>query len=93
MENGSAAAADGRRVGGTGGKSDVGLASAKNSGGYRLDVFSVGAGKQGRKREVDVVGLVGVVNVARKSNIVSEAETIGACGSSDAAADSRGGGS
>ena len=64
--NGSAGAGDGdgRRVGDAGGKSDVGLAAARNSGGYGLDVFSVGTGKQGRQRESLGVWLVGVVNVS-----------------------------
>ena len=68
MGNGSAAAADGngRRVGGIGGKSDVGSAAARNSLSYRLDVYGVGAGKQGRKRDVFALnaGLVGVENVS-----------------------------
>ena len=34
------------------------------SGSHRLDVFGVGTGKQGRKREIDVAGLAGVKNVA-----------------------------
>ena len=64
--NGSASAGDGDggRVGGAGGKGDVGFASARNSGGYGLDVFSVGTGKQGRQRERLGVWLVGVVNVS-----------------------------
>ena len=54
MGNGSAAAADGDgwRVGGAGGKGDVGSASARNSLSYGVDVYGVGAGKQGRKRDV-----------------------------------------
>ena len=84
--NGSAADGDRRRVGGVGDKSDIGLASTRNSGGYGLDVFGVGTGKQGRKREVAVV-------VCRKLNSVSESEIIRACGRSDATADLRGRGS
>ena len=65
--NGSAASAgdgDSRRVRGAGGKSDVGSAAARNSGSHRSDVFGVGAGKQGRKRQQLVVGAVGIVEVA-----------------------------
>ena len=66
MGNGSAAAADGNRwrVGGAGGKYGVRANAARNSITHRVDVFDVGAGKQGRKREVDVAGLVGVKNVS-----------------------------
>ena len=68
MGNGSAATADGDggRVGGAGGKSDVGFSAARNSGSYQLDVIGIGAGKQGRQRDVDIAGLVGVVEVARQ---------------------------
>ena len=52
MGNSSAAAADGRRVRGAGGKSDVRLAAARNSGVQRGDVFGVGTGKQGRQGNV-----------------------------------------
>ena len=54
MGNGSAAAADGygRRIGGAGGKDDVGFAASGNSGQHRVPVCSIGAGKQGRKRDV-----------------------------------------
>ena len=72
--NGSGASAgdgDGGRVGGVGGKSDVGLAAAGNAGIDRSDVFGVGAGKQGRKSRQLVVGSVGVVQVARKGKRVS----------------------
>ena len=62
---------DGGRVGGTGGKGDVGLASAGNTGIDRGNVFGVGAGKQGRKSRQLVVGTVGVVQVARKGKRVS----------------------
>ena len=66
MENGSVAAADsdGRRVRGAGGKSDVGSASARNSGSYRSDVIGIRAGKQGRELEVGIAGFVGVENVS-----------------------------
>ena len=84
MRNGSAAAADGDggRVGDVGGKSDVGLATARNSGGYGLDVFGVGTRKQGRKREVDVAGFVGVKNVSAilyRFKSISRIESIGSC--------------
>ena len=65
--NSSAVGADSDcgRVGGAGGKGDVGSASARNSGSHRSDVFGiVGTGKQGRKREDLVVWLVGVENAA-----------------------------
>ena len=70
MGNGSVAAADGdgRRVGGAGGKGDVGLASARNSGGYGLDVFGVGTGKQGRKRKQLAVSAVGIEKVVVKKS-------------------------
>ena len=66
MGNSSAAAADGdgRRVRGAGGKGDVRSASARNSLSYRIDIYSVGAGKQGRQREVGIAGLIGVENVS-----------------------------
>ena len=67
----SAGDGDGGRVGGAGGKGDVGLAAAGNSGIHRSDVFVVGAGKQGRKSRQLVVGTVGVVQVARKGKRVS----------------------
>ncbi len=84
MRNGSVAAADGdgggvRRAGG---KGDVGLAAARNSGVHRSDIFGVGTGEQGRKREVDVAGLVGVENVSAilyKFKSVSGVESIGSC--------------
>ena len=58
MGNGSAAAADGdgRRVGGSGGKSDVGSAAARNSLSYRIDVYRVGAGKQGGREKLVLLG-------------------------------------
>ena len=64
--DGSAAACegDGGRVGGAGGKSDVGSAAAGNSGIHRSDVFVVGAGKQGRKRDVLIAGFSAGVEVA-----------------------------
>ena len=64
--NGSIAAADGngRRVGGAGGKGDVGLAAARNSGSHRSDVFGIGTGKQGRKLKVGIARFVGVVDVS-----------------------------
>ena len=67
----SAGDGEGRRVGGAGGKSDVGLASAGNAGQHRVYVCGIGAGKQGRKRWQLVVGTVGVVQVARKGKRVS----------------------
>ena len=64
--NGSAGAgnSDCGRVGGAGGKDGVRANAARNSITHRVDVFDVGTGKQGRKRELAVVGRVGVVNVA-----------------------------
>ncbi len=52
--NGSAAAADEdpQSVGGAGGKGDVGFAASGNSRQPRVPVCSIGAGKQGRKRDV-----------------------------------------
>ena len=74
MRNGSAAAAngDGGRVGGTGGK-NLRSSASRNPLLNGLDVCRVvGAGKQGRKREVEVAGLVGVEKiVARSSPTVS----------------------
>ena len=64
MGNGSAAAADGGRVGGAGGKSDIDSASARNSLSDRIDVCGIRAGEQGRKLKVGIAGLVGVVNVS-----------------------------
>ena len=66
MGNGSAATAsgDGRRVGGAGGKGDVGSAASGNSGSHRVDVYGVGARKQGRELEVGIAGLVGVEEVS-----------------------------
>ncbi len=60
MGNGSVAAADGngRRIGGAGGKGDVGSAAARNSGSHRGDVVGIGAGEQGRQRDVEVAGRV-----------------------------------
>ena len=57
--NGSAAAADsdGRRVGGSGGESDVGSAAAPNSGSHRSDVFGVGTGSKGESEMVWLSGL------------------------------------
>ena len=97
MGNGSAAAADGDcgRVGGIGGKGDVRLAAAGNAGKYGIDVVGIGAGKQGRKREVDVAGFVGVENVSaigRTKPPTVLMLQITACGGSDAVAGARGGG-
>ena len=66
MGNGSAATAggDGRGVGGAGGKIDIGSASAGNSGSHRVDVYRVGARKQGRELKVGIAGLVGVEEVS-----------------------------
>ena len=66
MGDGSAAAADsdGRRVGGIVGKRRPRAPNSRRSGSHRFDVVGVGTGKQGRKLEVDVAGLVGVENVA-----------------------------
>ncbi len=84
--NGSSASAgnsDSRRVGGAGGKSDVGLAAARNSGGYGLDVIGVGTRKQGRDLKDRIGGLVSVVNVCvTKANRVLRMEIV-ACGGSD----------
>ncbi len=64
--DGSAAACegDGGGVGDAGGKSDVGSAAAGNSGIHRSDIFGVGAGKQGRKRDVSIAGFGAGVEVA-----------------------------
>ena len=72
MGNGSVAASDGDcgRVGGAGEKSDVGFATAWNSGSHRSDVFGVGAGKQRRKRGDDVVDLVWVIDVEKVAAIM-----------------------
>ena len=85
MGNGSAVASvgDRRRVGDSGGKSDVRSASTRNSLSHRIDVYRVGARKQGRELDVGIAGLVGVVNVSailglRKFSRVSINETIGA---------------
>ena len=66
MGNGSAATAggDGWGVRGAGGKSDIGSASARNSGSHRVDVYRVGARKQGRELKVGIGGLVGVEEVS-----------------------------
>ncbi len=73
--NGSGASAcdgDGRRIGGVGGKSDVGFAAAGNSGIHRSDVFGVGAGKEGREingligREVVLVNFAGGLPTIRR---------------------------
>ena len=93
MGNGSVAAAnsESRRVGGAGGKSDVDLPSARNSGGYGLDVVGVGTGKQGRKRKQLAVSAVGIEKVVvSKSPRVSTRETGGS--NSAVLAISRGGG-
>ena len=63
---------DGGRVGGAGDKGEVGLAAARNSGIDRSDVFGVGAGKQGRKRQQLVVRAVGVVDVAAVAPRINE---------------------
>ena len=85
MGNGSAVGAEGDRgcVGGAGGEGDVGSAAAGNSLSYRVDVYGVGAGKQGRELKVGIAGLVGAVDLEatrerRKSPRVSSAVTIGA---------------
>lgn len=107
MGNGSAAASDGdrRRVGGVGGK-DVRSASARDSLSYRIDVSRVvGTGKQGRRREVNVVGFVGVVNVSLivvceivlppelKRVPISETIIVGVCGGPYVTVGARGRGS
>ena len=96
VRDGSAAAAnsDGRSVGGASGKSDVGSAAARNSGSHRIDVYGISAGKQGRKREVDIAGLVGVENVSVIIYLprVYAVKIVETCGS-DALALKRGGGS
>ena len=87
--NGAAGAADGNRgrVGGAGGKSDVGFAAARNSRIHRSDVFGVvGAGKQGRQRDRLVAGLVGVEDAAGRLPRVSRGV---ASGGSDAIASTR----
>ena len=69
MGNDSAAAANGddRRVSGSGGKGDVGSASARNSGSHRSNVVGVVTGKQVRELKVRIGGLVGVVKVSAVS--------------------------
>ena len=83
--NGSAAAADGYggRVGGVGGKGDVGSAAAGNSLSYRIDVFGVGAGKQGRKGERLAAGIVGVIKVAVAGKSPSVSILVGGSGGSE----------
>ncbi len=68
MGNASAAAGDGdgRRVGGIGGKSDVGSAASRNSGSHRNDVVSIRAGKQGRELNERIAGFIGIVKVSVK---------------------------
>ena len=96
MGNGSVAASnsDGRRVGGAGGKSDVGLAAARNSGIYRSDVVGIRTGKQGRKLKVGIAGLVGVEKVAViiRSGKFPTVLSVEVSGGSDATATTRGGG-
>ena len=73
--NGSGASAcdgDGGRVGGIGGKGDVGLASSRNAGQHRVPVCGVRAGKQGRKSQQLVVGAVGLVDVAAVAARINE---------------------
>ena len=94
MGNGSVAAADGWRVGGAGGKSDVGSAAARNSGFHRSDVYGVGARKQGRELKVGVAGLVGVEEVSvieGWSKVPSVSTIVTSSGGSDAIATTRGG--
>ena len=62
--DGRRADGDGRRVRGVGGKGDVRSAPAGNPLPYRVDVDGVGAGKEGRERDLRVGRRVGVVNVA-----------------------------
>ena len=85
----SAGDGDGGRIGGAGGKSDVGSASAGNSGIHRSDVFGVGTGKQGRKSQQLVGGAVGVVQIARKGKRVSEVKISAASDAGGAAVASR----
>ena len=70
----SASASDGDcgRVGGIGGKGDVGFTAAGNSGIHRSNVFGVRAGKQGRKSQQLVVRAVGVVNIAAVATSINE---------------------
>ena len=70
MRNGSVSAADGdgRRVRGAGGK-NLRSSASRNPLLNGLDVCRVvGAGEQGRQRDVDVVGLVGVEKVVTRSS-------------------------
>ena len=94
MGNSSAAAADGDggRVSGAGRKSDVGFAAAGNSRIHRSDVFGIGTGKQRRKRDVLIVGPVGLENVSaigigKPPRVVSRTQSITAYGGSDVTAD------
>ncbi len=65
MGNGSAADADGD--GGVVGKRRPRAApNSRRSGFHRSNVVGIGTGKQGRQKDVDVAGLVGVVEVPRK---------------------------
>ena len=94
--NGAAGAADGnrRRVGGAGGKGDVGFAAARYSRIHRSDVLGVRTGKQGRKRDRLVAGLVGVEDmpIAVVVDRLPRISIMVRPGGSDAMAATRGGG-
>ena len=62
--DGRRADGDGRRIGGAGGKGDVGSAAARDSGSHRSNVDGVGAGKQGREGDLRVGREVVLVNFA-----------------------------
>ena len=68
--NGSVAAADsdGRRVGGVVGKRGSRAPNSRRSGSHRGNVSGVGTRKQGRQREVGIVGLVVVEKVVARSS-------------------------
>ena len=88
--NGSAAGdSNGRRVGSVGGKS-LRSSASRNSLLNGLDVYGVGAGKEGREGDCLVVGRIGVENVSVGTPRVGNREI---AGGSDARVCSCGGGS
>ena len=67
MGNSSAVSAgDGNHwhISGASGKRNVGSVSARNSLSHRIDVFGLRSSKQGRKRKIGIVELVGIVNMS-----------------------------